>query len=84
LDAAALAGFVGRVATEAGVTPILDAPPGVEVVRRKGPGRSFLFVFNHTQQAADVMASGLDVRANQSVDGSLTVPAGGYAVILEK
>jgi beta-galactosidase len=84
LDPTALARFVSRVATQAGVTAILDAPPGVEVVRRDGPGRSFLFVFNHTQQAAEVPASGLDVRRNRSVDGSLTVPAGGYAVIRER
>ena len=83
LEATALARFVDRVAAEAGVRAILDAPPGVDAVRREGDGRSFLFVFNHTEQAAVVSADGIDMGDNQPVKGSFSLPAGGYAVIRE-
>jgi beta-galactosidase len=84
LDTVSLSRFVSRVAAEAGVTAILDAPAGVDATRREGDGRSFLFVMNHTDQAAVVSVVGFDMRDNQPVDGSLIVPAGEYAVIREK
>jgi beta-galactosidase len=84
LEAPALARFVQRVVDEAGVAAVLDAPSGVDAVRREGDGRSFLFVFNHTDQAVTIRASGLDVRENVPVDGSMTIPAGGYAVLKER
>jgi beta-galactosidase len=84
LETTALARFVQRVVEEAGVEAVLDAPSGVDTVRREGDGRSFLFVFNHTGQAVTIRASGLEVRENVPVDGSMTLPAGGCAVIRER
>jgi beta-galactosidase len=84
LQSTALARFVQRVVDEAGVAAVLDAPSGVDAVRREGDDRSFLFVFNHTDQAATIRATGLDVRHNVPVDGSVTIPAGGYAVVRER
>ncbi len=77
LDGPALRRFLGTV---------LDAPPGtpgVEVVRRRGAGTSWLFVINHTGAAATVAARGVDVVSGEPVHGTLTVPAGGYAVVRE-
>ncbi len=77
LDGPALRRFLGTV---------LDAPPGtpgVEVVRRRGAGTSWLFVINHTAAAATVAARGVDVVSGEPVHGTLTVPAGGYAVVRE-
>ena len=57
LDDATLAGVLGRAAEQAGVGPVADAPPGVEVVQRG----SRLFVLNHT--ADDVVVRGVSVAA---------------------
>ncbi|HEX6351141.1 MAG TPA: beta-galactosidase [Candidatus Dormibacteraeota bacterium] len=57
LDPAAMAGFLRGVWTEAGVTPTLQTPGGVEAVRRGGK----LFLLNHRPEAVDVvMAPGGD------------------------
>jgi beta-galactosidase len=84
LQPTALARFVDRVVDEAGVVAVVDAPSGVDAVRREGDGRSFLFVFNHTAQAVTIRTSGLDVHENVPVGGSMTIPAGGSAVIRER
>ena len=44
-----------RAWTEAGVTAVLDAPPGVEAVRRHTrDGGSLLFLLNHGDEAVTV------------------------------
>ena len=49
-----------RLMQEAGVHPPLEAPPGIEVVRRVRGERSFLFVLNlnHTRATCDVHVGG--------------------------
>ena len=60
------------------------APRGVEVVRRHGDGgRSWLFVLNHTVDAAVVEASGVELLSGRTVAGRLEVEPGGVAVIRE-
>jgi beta-galactosidase len=50
--------LLARVCREAGVHPTLEAPAGIEVVRRVRGERSFLFVLNHTRETRDVHIGG--------------------------
>jgi beta-galactosidase len=83
LDDLALAALLDRVALAADVAGPVPAPPGVEVVRRRGPQASFLFVLNHSQAAVTVLTHGYDVVSQQETTGSLTVEPGGSAVVRE-
>jgi beta-galactosidase len=84
LDPAALGRLVADVVAAAGVAPAARVPAGVEVVRRQGDGRSFLFVLNHTADDVEVTADGFDLRHNRPVDGSAHVKSGDALVIREK
>jgi beta-galactosidase len=53
-DQALLAALVGRLLDDLGLPAPLDAPPGVEITRRAGAGRDYIFVLNYNQQAARV------------------------------
>ncbi len=83
-DEASTARILDRVVAEAGVTPVADVPPGVEVQRRVGDVGSWLFVLNHTDSPASVAARGTDLVTGEPVVGSLTVAAGGVAVVREE
>ncbi|MFL6101185.1 MAG: beta-galactosidase [Actinomycetales bacterium] len=83
LEPASLRRLVGDVVDAAGVSPIARVPAGVEVVRRQGDGRSFLFVLNHTADDVEVAADGFDLRHNRPVDGSALVKSGDALVIRE-
>jgi len=52
-----MAELLRRVATEAGVTPVVNAPAGVEAIRREAPGGSILFLMNHSEESVDVRAA---------------------------
>ncbi len=64
---------------DAFVGGFVEARPGggVELVDRDG----WRFALNHTDRPATVPAWGTDVVTGRAVDGELTVPPGGYAVI---
>jgi beta-galactosidase len=69
---------------DAGVTHP-ETPAGVEVVRRQGTGRSFLFMLNHGDAEARVsVGPGMDMISGDKVgpDG-LLLPPYGVAVIAE-
>lgn len=83
LDDATLVGLLGHVAARAGVNPAAEVPEGVEVTRRSGDGRSFLFVMNHTDHEVTLPAQGFDLVSASRCDGSLTLPAGAVAVVRE-
>ncbi|MGC4807463.1 beta-galactosidase [Micromonospora sp. DT233] len=83
LDDAATDRLVARLLAEAGVRPAADAPPGVEVVRRRGDGRSWLFVINHTDRPARLAVTGTDLLTGADCAGDLLVKAGEVAVIRE-
>ncbi|MFD7418045.1 beta-galactosidase [Kitasatospora purpeofusca] len=70
---------------EAGVRSTAPgAGDGVEVVRRTAEdGRSWLFVLNHTDDAAEVACRGVELLSNATVPGLLTVAAGEVAVVRE-
>ncbi len=67
LDRASMARFLHSVWTDAGVSPELEAPSGVEVMRRSVGHRSILFLLNHRDRAVDVP---LAQAGTNLVDGS--------------
>ncbi len=75
--------LVGRLLVESGVGAPVEAPRGVELVRRTGEGRSYLFALNHCGAQAQVRVSGHDLVADRTVDGMLSLAAGAVAVIRE-
>lgn len=83
LDDPSLTALMDRVRIAADVHPPLAAPPGVEVVRRRGPQGSYLFVLNHTGAAATVAVNGYDLVTEVEAGGSLTVQPGESAVVRE-
>jgi beta-galactosidase len=82
LDETGADALIQRFAGEAGVRPPAEAPAGVEVVRRRGPGGSWLFVLNHTPAEVVVAVAGWDLVADQAI-GPLRLAAGGSAVVRE-
>lgn len=85
LDDDALAGLLGHVAARAGVRPVAEVPPGVEVTRRRtADGRSFLFVMNHNEHGVTVPADGHDLVGDRECDGALSLPGGGCALVRER
>ncbi|MFG1845346.1 beta-galactosidase [Micromonospora carbonacea] len=84
LDDAATDRLVARLLAEAGVGPAAAAPPGVEVVRRSGDGRSWLFVVNHTDRPARIAATGTELLTGVRCAGELEVAPGEVAVVREE
>ncbi len=84
VDGEHLGRLVDRLLEESGVAPAAVAPLGVELVRRSGSGRSYLFALNHTDGAVDVAVSGHDLVGNIRVRGPLELPAGGVAIVREE
>jgi len=82
-DVATTARLVERIVADAGVAPVATAAPGVEVQRRRRGDTSWLFVLNHTDGEATVAADGTDIVSGVPVSGSVTLPAGGVAVVRE-
>jgi beta-galactosidase len=73
-----------RICKEAGVQPVLDAAPdGLEVVRRSGTDADYLFLIDHAGDGAEVPATGVELLTGKPVCESVTVPAGGVAVVRE-
>ncbi len=85
LDEDARDRLFAAAAARAGTGPVIaGAPPGVEIVRRHGDGgRSWLFVLNHTPDAAVVDARGVDLLSGRRADGRFEVAPGGVAVLRE-
>jgi len=83
LDHAATAELAGRIAEQAGLTPTLAAPDGVEAVRRSADGRSLLFLLNHRAQPATVELEGSfdDLLTGVTRVGALTLDPYGVAVL---
>ncbi|MEU4831311.1 beta-galactosidase [Streptosporangium sp. NPDC023615] len=83
LDPRAVAALLGRVLTEAGVTPAAETTPGLEVVRRRGPEGDFLFALNHSAAPAWLRAGGVDLLTGteHAPGGWVEVPATDLVVL---
>ncbi|SFR70480.1 beta-galactosidase [Agromyces sp. CF514] len=83
-DAADYRGLVARIADEAGVGRPVGAGPEVEILRRAGDGRSYVFAINHGAEPVVIDATGFDLVTTGSVDGDATVPGYGIRIIREE
>jgi beta-galactosidase len=83
LEPAGMDALVERLVAEADVRPPLAAPPGVEVVRREGDGRAFLFLLNHGAEDATVEVGGgfRDAFTGSDCAEAITLEASGVAVL---
>jgi len=80
LDADSLAHVMAAAYADAGVSASA-VPAGCEVVVRRSDAHDFTFVVNHRDDAVDLSLDGTELLTGASIDGSLTVPAGGIAVV---
>ncbi|MGL5824933.1 MAG: beta-galactosidase [Nocardioides sp.] len=83
LDQEGVGAVAEQLLAEAGVR-WHRATPGLELVRRvAADGQGWLFVINHRAEPVSVACSGRDLVTGHSVANSLTVGAGGVAVVRE-
>ena len=69
LTDAALDALLGDLLDAAGVTPVVAGlPAGIEAVRRRSAGGSWLFLANDTRDAQEVAVGGYDLVAERDVD----------------
>lgn len=84
LDPADLRDVLRSAVLGAGVTPTGPEGDGsVEVVRRTGDGRSYLFVVNHAHRDLEHPATGHELVTDRPVAGHVHVPAGSVRVVRE-
>jgi beta-galactosidase len=84
VDPAGMDEVVGRVLAAAGVCPVVDgAGDGVDAVRRRGAGSSWLTVVNHRPTPAAVAARGVELLTGAAVEGKLEIAAGDVAIVRE-
>ncbi len=89
LELDSLGRVVDRLLAETGVPRTVEAPAGVEAVRRVGPGGSYLFLLNHTDAEHAVTGSGAadlagtDLLTGAAVAGRMLVPPGAARVVRE-
>lgn len=80
----ALREHLRRILDDAGVHP--DHPAagfGVEAVRRHAGDSSYLFLLNHSQEAADVDVHGHDLLTDTTVRGTTTLAPGAALIVRE-
>jgi beta-galactosidase len=73
--------LLAQLAAEAAVGPHVAAPQDVEVVLRSNGETSWAFVINHTAEDVALPLDGVDLLDGSPTGGSLTVNAGGVAVV---
>jgi beta-galactosidase len=84
LSPQSLQGLLAEISEAAGV--VARGPEGdgsLEVVRRAGDGRSYLFVINHGLTEATLPGVGYELLTNAPVEHTLRVPAGAVRVLRE-
>lgn len=79
-DAAGLAAIMTEVYADAGLAP-LDAPAGLEIVRRTGDADEYVIVINHAATDAELALEGVDLVTGRATQGTLEVSAGDVAVV---
>ena len=84
LEHTALRDVLHQAARGAGVEALGPENGSVEVVRRTGGGRSYLFVINHGLQDIEYAVTGHELITGRAVDGLLQVCAGAVRVVREE
>ncbi|MEH3089130.1 MAG: beta-galactosidase [Microbacterium arborescens] len=79
-DEAGLAAIMADVYADAGIAP-LDAPAGLEVVRRSADAHDYVVAINHADTDARLALDGVDLVTGRTVAGTLEVSAGDVAVV---
>jgi beta-galactosidase len=74
-----------RICRDAGIPVDLEAPLGVEVVRRKKDGSSFLFALNHSHETVDLQlpGPGRDLLSGRRHEASVALEPLGVMVLEE-
>lgn len=80
LDAVGMRALLSSVYADAAVTPASHTE-GLEVIARRKDDATYLVAVNHNDDEATFAATGTDMITGSDVDGTVTVPAGGVAVI---
>jgi len=78
--------LLGRICAAAGVAPLVSAPPGVEVVRRRREdGGELWFVLNHRPEVTSVTLPivGIDVLSGVAMAGTLALAPFDVAIVQE-
>jgi beta-galactosidase len=86
LDRVGLAELVRAACDDARVEPVAVVPPGVEACRRRGNGRSYLFLLNHNDSPVEVQlprATGVDLLRGREVGGTVRLDGLDVAVVRE-
>jgi beta-galactosidase len=83
LDVEGVRRLVGRLAADTGVHVLRPPGPGVELVRRTGDDRSYLFVLNHTDEDVILPWHGTDLLTGTTHEEAFRLPAGGAVVLRE-
>ncbi|GAA5206336.1 beta-galactosidase [Streptomyces thinghirensis] len=83
LPVTALREVLRTLCAQAGAHPVVDAPPGLEAVRRTGEEHAYLFLINHTLDTAHVSVTGVGVAGAEITDGRVVVPPGDVVVVRE-
>ena len=84
-DPETLATVLTRAAAEAGVQPVADVAPGVEVTRRSTADIDVVFLLNHGATVARVVLSegGTDLLSGAAVPAELEVPPGDVRIVAQ-
>jgi beta-galactosidase len=77
--------FVAALLAERGVGPVVPEAvgTGLEAIRRRGAGATYLFLLNHGELPVRVAGPGHDLVTDAATDHGIVVAAGGYAVVRE-
>ncbi len=84
LQPTSLAALLRRIVDEAGVRGIADTHSGVEIVRRRGTARDYIFVLNHTDQEVEHCFAGQELLSGTTVTTTATIEPGGVHVIRQE
>jgi len=75
--------IVDRLIAELALPREVEAPPGVEAVRRRTIDGDVLFVINHTSDDVTIATGGLDLISGETSPDATVVPAGRVVAVLE-
>jgi beta-galactosidase len=76
--------LAGRLLSYAAVQTLRTPAADVELVRRRGPDGSWLFILNHSAEKVTVGASGHDLLSGQHLSDPLQLAPGGCAVLRQE